>query len=40
MKYHQAADKNNIGKFMVFNKNPDARWLEDYGDPVSECRIN
>ena len=40
MKYHQAADKNNIGKFMVFNKNPDARWLEDYGDPVSEFRVN
>lgn len=36
MKYHQAADKNNIGKLMVFNKNPDAKWLEDYGDPVSE----
>ncbi|KAF1078107.1 KamA family radical SAM protein [Methanogenium sp. MK-MG] len=36
MKYHQAENKNNIGKLMVFNKNPDAKWLEDYGDPVSE----
>jgi hypothetical protein len=36
MKYHQAADKNDIGKVMVFNKNPNAKWLEDYGNPVSE----
>jgi len=36
MKYHQASDSVNIGKFMVFKKNPDARWLEDYGNCVSE----
>ena len=36
MKYHQADDKDNIGKLMIFNKNPDAKWLEDYGNPVSE----
>ena len=36
MKYHQAADHANIGKFMIFNKNSDAKWLEDYGNPISE----
>ncbi|WAI00818.1 KamA family radical SAM protein [Methanogenium organophilum] len=40
MKYHQAADHNNIGKFMIFAKNPDAKWLEDYGAPLSESTLN
>jgi len=30
MRYHQAADRENIGKFMVYASNPEARWLEDY----------
>ncbi|GAB7016663.1 KamA family radical SAM protein [Methanogenium cariaci] len=36
MKYHQADTKENIGKLMVFTKNPDAKWFEDYGLPLSE----
>nr|WP_320160979.1 KamA family radical SAM protein [uncultured Methanoregula sp.] len=30
MRYHQAADPANIGKFMVFKANPVARWYDDY----------
>lgn len=30
MRYHQAADPANIGKFMVFRSNPIARWFDDY----------
>ena len=30
MRYHQAADPANIGKFMVFRSNPVARWFDDY----------
>ena len=30
MRYHQAADPANIGKFMVFKANPLARWFDDY----------
>lgn len=30
MRYHQAADQENIGKFMVCHSNPSARWFDDY----------
>jgi len=30
MRYHQAADPANIGKFMIFKANPVARWYDDY----------
>jgi KamA family protein len=30
MRYHQAAEKADIGKFMVFKSNPVARWFDDY----------
>ena len=30
MRYHQAAEKADIGRFMVFNKNPLAHWFDDY----------
>jgi hypothetical protein len=30
MRYHQSADPDNIGKFMVFRSNPVARWFDDY----------
>ncbi|MCK9632434.1 MAG: KamA family radical SAM protein [Methanoregula sp.] len=30
MRYHQAADNSNIGKFMIFRTNPLARWFDDY----------
>jgi len=38
-RYHQAAVDADIGKFMVFRRNPDALWLDDYGDPVRELRV-
>ena len=38
MKYHQAADPKNLDRFMIFNKNPAARWLEDYKQPVIESQ--
>lgn len=39
MKYHEAADPKNYGKFMVFRKNPNARWLEDYKKSVCESEL-
>jgi len=36
MRYHQAADNENIGKFMVFQRNPLARWFDDYNHPLSD----
>jgi lysine 2,3-aminomutase len=39
MKYHQAADSDDIGKFMVFERNEKARWFDDYANPVREMRI-
>ncbi len=36
MRYHQAADKENIGKFMVFKSNPVARWFDDYRHALTD----
>jgi KamA family protein len=36
MRYHQAADTDNIGKFMVFRTNPLARWFDDYHHPLTD----
>jgi len=30
MRYHQAADPDDIGKFMVFQSNTKATWFDDY----------
>jgi len=30
MRYHQAADPVNIGKTMIFSRNPMAHWFDDY----------
>ena len=30
MRYHQAANRADIGKMLVFRSNPAARWFEDY----------
>ncbi|HUU74874.1 MAG TPA: radical SAM protein [Methanoregulaceae archaeon] len=38
-KYHQAADYDDIGKFMACKRNPDALWFDDYGEPVREMRV-
>jgi lysine 2,3-aminomutase len=33
-KYHQAARRGDIGRFMVFRRNPQAVWFDDYLRPV------
>jgi KamA family protein len=38
-KYHQAADPENIGKFIAFRRNPEALWFDDYTDPVVDVTI-
>ncbi len=37
MKYHQAADPDNLGRFMVFRANPAAYWFDDYLNPVHDA---
>ncbi|MDG6256921.1 MAG: KamA family radical SAM protein [Methanomicrobiaceae archaeon] len=36
--YHQAAQREDIGRFMVFQRNPQAVWFDDYTLPVRSCR--
>jgi KamA family protein len=36
MRYHQAADTTNIGKFLVFRSNPVARWFDDYRHALTD----
>jgi lysine 2,3-aminomutase len=38
-RYHQAADYDSIGKFMVFRRNPEALWFDHYRDPVREMKV-
>jgi lysine 2,3-aminomutase len=35
-KYHRAANDNDNGRFLVFNSNPDACWLDDYEEAASQ----
>jgi lysine 2,3-aminomutase len=35
-KYHRAADPENRGKFLVFKRNPEAYWFDDYTEKVAE----
>ncbi|NPA14909.1 MAG: KamA family radical SAM protein [Aquificae bacterium] len=35
-KYHRAADEENAGKFLVFKRNPNAYWFDDYTEKVAE----
>jgi lysine 2,3-aminomutase len=36
LRYHRAADPADSGRFMAFPRNPEARWLDDYGEPAEE----
>ena len=36
MRYHQSADPDTAGKFMVFRSNPLARWFDDYRHILTE----
>jgi KamA family protein len=38
MRYHQAAEKADIGKFMIFRSNPVARWFDDYYHALTDCK--
>jgi lysine 2,3-aminomutase len=38
MRYHQAARKEDQGRFMIFPSNPDACWLDDYEENTSGVR--
>lgn len=39
MKYHRAAKAEDCGRFMVFERNPEARWFNDYLEPLEEFRV-
>ncbi len=39
LKYHQAAEWKNIGKFMSFKRNTEGLWFDDYTDLISEKRV-
>ena len=38
-KYHQSPDPAQVGSFMVFKRNPDAYWFDDYHELVAEYPI-
>jgi lysine 2,3-aminomutase len=39
LKYHQAADPADTGRFMVFRSNPEAYWFDDYEELLDDYRI-
>ena len=39
-RYHRAADPENAGKFMVYKRNPEAHWFDDYSELVDEYKID
>ncbi|WP_456370761.1 KamA family radical SAM protein [Thermodesulfatator atlanticus] len=34
-KFHRAADNKNTGKILIYRRNPDAYWLDDYKEMIS-----
>lgn len=38
LKYNQAADPADIGRFMIYKRNPEAYWFDDYTELVDEGR--
>lgn len=38
-KYHQAADPERIGAVMVFRRNPEALWFDDYTESVADVQV-
>ncbi len=39
-KYHRAANDADSGRFLVFESNPDAYWLDDYAEMITEYPID
>ncbi|MBT5027008.1 MAG: KamA family radical SAM protein [Nitrospinaceae bacterium] len=35
-KYLRAADKHNDARFMIYDRNPEANWFDDYGETLDE----
>ena len=38
-KYHRAANNEDSGKFMVFKRNPEAYWFDDYDEMIKDYPI-
>ena len=38
--YHRAANPENTGKVMIFKRNPNAGWFDDYTEMIEEFAIN
>lgn len=38
-KYHRAADDTDSGRFLVFQSNPDAYWLDDYAEMIVDYPV-
>ncbi len=38
-RYHRAADPKDAGRFMVYRRNPDAHWFDDYEELVDEYKV-
>jgi KamA family protein len=38
-RYHRAADPENAGKFMIYRRNPEAHWFDDYKELVEEYKV-
>ncbi len=39
-KYHRAAEDADSGRFLIFESNPDAYWLDDYAEMIREYPID
>ncbi len=39
-KYHRAADDADSGRFLVFQSNPDACWLDDYAEMIVDYPVD
>lgn len=38
-KYFRAADNNDSARLLIFKRNPEAYWLDDYADPITDFSI-
>lgn len=38
-RYHRAAVSENRGKFMIYKRNPEAHWFDDYNELVGEYKV-
>jgi lysine 2,3-aminomutase len=39
-RYNQAAESDNVGRVMIFLRNPRAYWLEDYTNLVTSYQVS